>query len=141
MAPNSKNYLWLDVKSLPCYYIDDDNDQEVYNLWVSGDHTYRVNNFGTTDIIHGGGALLNAINHGVVKDQEVTAILLDMTDDKPVNTYGAHLINQFLGKFNTTLVTKPLVYFACAPRGTLRKLTFKTASIIVGQAAKKIKRK
>lgn len=140
-APDHQYYLWLNTKQLAEYRSSTNKDTTVYNLWVTGDHTYRANGFGTTSIIGDGGAMLNCLKHQILTDSDIEKIIIDMVSSTPINTYGSYLINRFLGRFDTKLITVPLVYFACAEKGTIRRSIFWAASELVGRTAKLIKRK
>lgn len=138
-APANDFYLWLDVQPLNDAKIVKNEEQYVYNLWVKGDGTYRVNNYATTSILGDGGALTNGVKHGVITTEEVNNIIADMLISSSTNLYGAYLINKFCGLFDTVIVTKPLAYFAVAPRNTLRRSIFSFAAEVVGQIAKVFK--
>lgn len=138
-APENSYYLWLDVEKLENCTVVNNEEDFVYNLWVKGDGTYRVNGYGTTSIIGDGGALTNAYNQGLLTQETLNNTVAEMAQMTPTNLYGAHLINKFFGAFDTLLVTRPLAYFACAPRGTLRRSVFTGAAEVVGQIAKFLK--
>jgi len=138
-APMNDVYLWLDVEHLDNCKVADNEEQFVYNLWVKGDGTYRVNGFITTSILGDGGALRKGVERGIITAEEVNNIVIDMTQSSPTNLYGAYLINKFFGAFDTPLILKPLGYIANAPRNTLRRSLFSAAAEVVGQIAKLIK--
>ena len=131
--------MWLDVEKLENCDIVANEEDYVYNLWVEGDGTYRVNGYGTTSILGNGGALTNGFVHGVLTEDDVNNTVADMVNASQTTLYGSYLINKFFGMFDTTLVTKPLAYFACAPRNTLRRSIFSGVSSVVGQIAKVLK--
>jgi hypothetical protein len=138
-APQSDLYLWLDVEKLEECDVVKNEEKFVYNLWVEGDGTYRVNGYGTTSILGDGGALTKGFIHGVLSEDDVNKTVADMVDASQTTLYGSYLINKFFGMFDTTIVTKPLAYFACAPRGTVRRSIFSGVAGVVGQIAKALK--
>jgi len=138
-APVADTYIWLDVEPLDKCKIADNEEEFVYNLWVKGDGTYRVNGYGTTSIVGDGGALTNAVNMGILTADQASAIIADMTLSSRTGLYGAYLINKFFSSFDTPLVLKPLTYFATAPRNTLRRSLFSFATEVVGHIAKVLK--
>jgi hypothetical protein len=54
-------YAWLDeCQTIENAIIEPVGNQEVYNLWVTGDGTYTVNGYGTHSIMFDGGFMRNA---------------------------------------------------------------------------------
>jgi hypothetical protein len=69
-------YPWLEqAEKLEDYTVEAATDKPVYNLWVDGDGTYIVNNYGTTSIIGDGGLLRLASEAGYITKERVTEIL------------------------------------------------------------------
>lgn len=139
-APSYDHYRWLDVKPLQIFILGMNKD-EVYNLWVTGDHTYRVNGYGTVSIVDDGGAMLQALKHGYITDRHVNNIFADMLEDNlPANTHGTYMINKFLGRFDSRIIAKSLGYFMVADKSSRRRSMFWYVAGILGKAAELLKR-
>lgn len=78
----------------------------VYNLWVDGDGTYIVNDYGTTSIIGDGGALAQLIENDYIDAQEVYDIMWDYLNSNDKNkTYGVYLFNKLLGRIGINFIS------------------------------------
>lgn len=104
-AQTSFFYPWLDrAEKLEDYTVEAATDKPVYNLWVDGDGTYIVNNYGTTSIIGDGGLLRLASEAGYITKSRVTEILLQFTKEGSSTVLGAYLVNKYFGKLNIKFV-------------------------------------
>jgi hypothetical protein len=100
-------YPWLDrADKLEDYTVEAATDKPVYNLWVDGDGTYIVNNYGTTSIIGDGGLLRLASEAGYITKERVTEILLKFTKDGSATVLGAYLVNKYFGNLNIKFVNR-----------------------------------
>jgi hypothetical protein len=71
-----ENNPWLG----PCEKISSSSNREaqgetVYNLLVTGDGTYTVNNIGTTSVFGSGGVLVDCMHQGLISEDQVFAII------------------------------------------------------------------
>ena len=94
-------YPWLNVtgKITPTL-IESATGKQVYNLWVDGDGTYIVNQFGTTSIIGDGGVLRLCVEQGLFSSQRVSELLYKFTNAGKYVVWGAYIINAKFGKLN-----------------------------------------
>jgi len=140
-SPTPKQYIWLNTEYLEPASVAKTTSvcDYVYNLWTTGDHTYIVNGIGTHSIVDDGGAMLHCYEQGLITSEQCAQIIVDVSLDTPEHLYGSYLINKFLHKFNYRIINSLLVYFAVAPRTTIRRQIFKIFSGIVGKVFKKIK--
>ena len=77
----------------------------VYNLWVTGDNTYRVNGYGTTSIMGDGDWLSSAFERGLLTQCEV----LDIAGVCSLNNnrqHGAIIVNRVLRNVVSSLINK-----------------------------------
>ena len=77
----------------------------VYNLWVTGDNTYRVNGYGTTSIMGDGAWLSSAFERGLLTQCEV----LDIAGICSLNNnrqHGAIIVNRVLRNVVSSLINK-----------------------------------
>lgn len=107
---NPKNnynwYPWLGQNEMiiSCTIIPP-SGQFVYNLWVDGDGTYIVNDYGTTSIIGDGGALTQSIDCGFIKPEQAYDIILDYVSANNKNTtYGVYVLNKALAKLGVNFI-------------------------------------
>lgn len=101
-------YPWLPITTcFDSFTTAPPANELVYNLWLTGDHTYQVNGYGTTSIIGDGGAVRQALEHGFITHQDSMNIIQALQDDGGWNLhYGYYLANYYLGKLNSKLVNK-----------------------------------
>ena len=100
-------YPWLgQAEKLEDYNVEAATDKPVYNLWVDGDGTYIVNDYGTTSIIGDGGLLRLAAESGYLTKDRVTEILLKFTKDGSATVLGAYLVNKYFGNLNIKFVNR-----------------------------------
>lgn len=70
----------------------------VYNLWVTGNGTYQINDYGTHSIMYEGAFLQNCASKQYLTHEEVQSILYYFTSQGFEVQYGAYVINYVLGK-------------------------------------------
>ena len=93
-----KMYPWLDkTKKMETYVIDDNTENFVYNLWVDGDGTYVVNDYGTTSIIFDGGMLCDQIESNQFTVDEVQKLYSEYTSRGNFLLHGAYVLNYLIG--------------------------------------------
>ena len=110
-ASNS-NYTWLgEMADLVPHKVVPPSGETVYNLWVDGDGTYRVNKYGTTSIIGDGGWLTRMFEAGLLTQEEVTNIMLrcSLNADRQI---GALRVNKFLEKISRRLPIHTFIAWA-----------------------------
>ena len=112
------------------------SDNDLYNLWVTGDGTYNVNGYGTHSIMFDGGWMVNCYKQGLLEHQDVMNMMNYYTDDKREILYGSFLINRLLGRFNVKLLNRLWLYMLCADDSTKRK----KLSYLVMKVLQKIRR-
>jgi hypothetical protein len=141
-SPIPESYIWLDTEYLEPVSIAKTNNicDVVYNLWTTNDHTYIVNDVGTHSIVDDGGAMLHCYQQELITAAQCSDIIIDLSSDSPEHLYGAYLINNFIKKFNYSLINKLLVYFAVSSRKTTQRQLFKVVSKIVGTTAKYLRK-
>jgi hypothetical protein len=85
---------------------------KVYNLWLDGDGTYIVNGYGTTSIIGDGGLMKNAYHlNSITHDQVIAMMSYFFKESNGKNlSYGAYLVNKYIGKLNNKFVTKSITH-------------------------------
>jgi len=100
-------YPWLgEMKEMRQSIIKENTEEFVYNLWVDGDGTYIVNDYGTTSIIFDGGMLCDQIESNYFTVDEVQKLYAEYTNRGPLLLHGAYVLNHFVGKWKC----KPLNY-------------------------------
>lgn len=95
-----KNKLLTPNKLIPA------SGQPVYSLWVDGDHTFRVNGYGTHSIFNDGGGLLEGYRKQFLTKDEVLAIRRLFIENGNNAVYGGYLYNTFLGWMNINSINK-----------------------------------
>ena len=95
-----KNKLLTPDKLIPA------SGQRVYSLWVDGDHTFRVNGYGTHSIFGDGGGLLEGYRKQFLTKDEVLAIRRLFIENGNNAVYGGYLYNTFLGWMNINVINK-----------------------------------
>jgi len=95
-----KNKLLTPDKVIPA------SGQRVYSLWVDGDHTFRVNGYGTHSIFGDGGGLLEGYRKQLLTKDEVLAIRRLFIENGNNAVYGGYLYNIFLGWMNINAINK-----------------------------------
>jgi hypothetical protein len=95
-----KNKLLTPDKLIPA------SGQRVYSLWVDGDHTFRVNGYGTHSIFDDGGGLLEGYRKQFLTKDEVLAIRRLFIENGNNAVYGGYLYNTFLGWMNINVINK-----------------------------------
>ena len=115
-------YPWLDkCEKLENALIKELKNEEVYNLWVTGDGTYNVNGYGTHSIMFDGGFMRNAYDQKVIKYEDVLKLMYEFSDEKTEILHGAFLLNKIFGKVNFPVANKLFAYISLANNDTLRK--------------------
>lgn len=104
---NYDSYPWLGQNNkIDTDYIIDASGQTVYNLWVTGDHTYIVNGYGTHTIIGDGGWARKLIEQGILPPERLSDILTELTSESKEAAYGIYLSNKLLGLLNIKIINK-----------------------------------
>jgi len=94
-------YPWLGpIKEFEHCIYDQKNNEEVYNLWLDGDHTYIVNGWATHSIIDDGGYLRLAVEQGYLTKDQALTILHDHCNNGSSLLAGSYIINNTLGMIN-----------------------------------------
>ena len=100
-------YPWLgEMKEMRQSIIKENAEEFVYNLWVDGDGTYIVNDYGTTSIIFDGGMLCDQLESNQLTVDDVQSLYAEYTNRGPLLLHGAYVLNYFIGKWKC----KPLNY-------------------------------
>jgi hypothetical protein len=130
-------YPWLeDARQIKDYRIEKATDKPVYNLWVDGDGTYRVNQYGTTSIIGDGGLLRVCAEQGLISHDRITELLIQYTKAGPDTVLGAYTVNKYFGKLNIKILNRILARIFKTNKSHLwlqKAITmlFKTVGVIV----------
>jgi hypothetical protein len=104
---NYQMYPWLGKnKSLTPDKVIPASGQRVYSLWVDGDHTFRVNGYGTHSIFGDGGGLLEGYRKQLLTKDEVLAIRRLFIENGNNAVYGGYLYNIFLGWMSINVINK-----------------------------------
>ena len=115
-------YPWLDSqKPLRDVNIEPTGNQELYNLWVTGDGTYIVNGYGTHSIMYDGGFLKNCFNQKIISYEGVLSFMKEYTHDNPKLLHGSFKLNKLLGKFNIKILNRLWIYLLHSPKESKRK--------------------
>jgi hypothetical protein len=133
-------YPWLGkTEQIKDYNLEEASDKPVYNLWVDGDGTYRVNDYGTTSIIGDGGLLRLAAEAGYITKERITEILMQFTQQGSSTVLGAFLVNKYFGKLNVSVLTK-IMGIVFRSKDSYTTLQSVTSSIfkVVGFLSKRI---
>jgi len=122
VAVKTDLYPWLDVcQKLENALIKELKNEEVYNLWVSGDGTYCVNGYGTHSIMYDGGFMRNAYDQKIITYKDVLNLLKEFTVKRRKILHGAFLVNKMFGKVNFPITNKLFAYILLANGQTTRK--------------------
>lgn len=88
-------YPWLSISDDIENAITTNNDADiVYNLWVDGDSTYRVYDYGTTSIIGDGGLLRRLWEKNKLSEDRVVYLMQFFTSMNNYITHGSYIINK-----------------------------------------------
>ena len=122
VAVENDLYPWLDkCEKLENALIKELKNEEVYNLWVTGDGTYNVNGYGTHSIMFDGGFMRNAYDQKVIKYEDVLKLIYEFSGEKSEILHGAFLLNKILGKVNFPIANKLFAYILLTNDDTVRK--------------------
>ena len=106
VAVKTDLYPWLDVcQKLENALIKELKNEEVYNLWVSGDGTYCVNGY----------------DQKIITYKDVLNLLKEFTVKRRKILHGAFLVNKMFGKVNFPIANKLFAYILLANGQTTRK--------------------
>ena len=115
-------YPWLEKqKPLRDVRIEPTGNQELYNLWVTGDGTYIVNGYGTHSIMYDGGFLKNSYNQNIISYENVLSLMKEYTHDNPKLLHGSFKLNMLLGKFNIKILNRLWIKLLRSPKESKRK--------------------
>jgi hypothetical protein len=135
-------YPWLDISgTIETTQIQPATGQPVYNLWVDGDGTYIVNNFGTTSIIGDGGVIRVCVENGWFDGQRASELLFKFTQLSTNTTHGAYILNRFFGKLNINLFNRALCWVYKDDTNIRAQKIVNNIFKLTGFVASKIKRK
>ena len=130
-------YPWLDDCELVSNVVlEPGGEQVLYNLWVTGDGSYIVNDYGTHSIMFDGGFMRNAHDQGLLGYDDVLRLMEEFTEEKSDLLYGSFLVNRLLGKVNVKLLNRLWVNILCSEDSTKRK----KAAHLVMKILQKIRR-
>ena len=91
-------YPWLDVKNTIDAITAPISHKTVYNLWVTGDHTYVVNGYGTHSIIDDGGFLPELIERNKLTHDEAMQSIRICTSAGIDIMYGSYIFIKLFKK-------------------------------------------
>lgn len=95
--------------------------QTVYNLWVSGDHTYVVNGYGTTSIINDGAFLRQAAENNYITYDQSMQILHDHANNGRALRIGSYYINELLGWLDFKPLSKVIAGSLAGPNTLFKR--------------------
>ena len=104
---NYEMYPWLGLnKKFDTTVIIPASDKPVYSLWVDGDHTFRVNGYGTHSIFGDGGGILFGYEQGIINKEQALKMREKFVDYGNDAVYGGMVYNKFLGWAQSKLLAK-----------------------------------
>lgn len=93
---------WIkNVKPLSVYKKSLVQNKDVFNLFVDGDGTYQVNNFGTSSIWGDGGALFRGINEKIITTEEALEILSAVIQGQKMDMYLWYITNKLANTYDS----------------------------------------
>ncbi len=95
-----ENHPWIEAKPLDGGRRSSGNKVVVYNLWVDGDHTFKVNGYGTSSLIGDGGVVRHGLEQGIIDWDDFVSIVSGAKDAGHLINYGMHLGNRIMAKFS-----------------------------------------
>jgi hypothetical protein len=115
-------YAWLDeCQTIENAIIEPVGNQEVYNLWVTGDGTYTVNGYGTHSIMFDGGFMRNAYDQKLISYDDVIGLMKEFANEKLNLLYGSVILNRIVGKINNPILNKICANIILSDDKTIRK--------------------
>lgn len=136
---SQKLYPWIETGQLEEFDMEPTDNQIVWNLWVSGDHTYQVNGFGTNSLVDDGGWLRISVEQGYMTKEQITAVTHGVSNSSSAVAYGALILSNLVADLDRPWLTK---YVADMMLGNTSRMPMDLAIIAVGSlamATKKIK--
>jgi hypothetical protein len=102
-----------------------------YNLWTDGDHTYVVNDYGTTSIVGDGGLLRLMVEQGLMSYERASEVLISFVGMGKHIGYGLYVLNQLSGKLNIKPVNQLSAWvFNDDSRTVAKKIFFGVAKVV-----------
>ena len=130
-------YSWLDeCKTIKDIVTKSIENQEVYNLWVTGDGTYTVNGYGTHSIMFDGGWMRLAYEQDLISYDDVISIMNEYAVEKPELLHGSFLLNKVVGKINNSVLNKICANMMLANDNTIRKQSMQQLMKIIQRVVK-----
>ena len=102
-----------------------------YNLWTDGDHTYVVNDYGTTSIVGDGGLLRLMVEQGLMSYERASEVLISFVGMGKHIGYGLYVLNRLSGKLNIKPVNQLSAWvFNDDSRVIAKKIFFGIAKVV-----------
>ena len=137
---NLNSYPWLGLnKELIPAQQKDVKIGYVYNLWVTGDHTYTVNDYGTHSIIDDGGGLRIAVEKGYLGIEQVKSILDEFTTNGKSFAFGGYLVTKILDMPIIRLFVRPAAYLVNKDKSSIPRKALMSSIKLLGWVTCKIK--
>ena len=115
-------YAWLDeCQTIENAIIEPVGNQEVYNLWVTGDGTYTVNGYGTHSIMFDGGFMRNAYDQKLISYDDVIGLMKEFANEKLNLLHGSVILNRIVGKINNPILNKICANIILSDDKSIRK--------------------
>lgn len=125
-------YPWLPVSgNIENFSITNTNNNIVYNLWVDGDSTYRVYDYGTTSIIGDGGIVRRLWEKNILSENRVIHLMQLFSSQNKYISHGSYIFNRVLSK--TSLFDHPMSKLLATDTGCKAIMPFLN---IIGRIAK-----
>lgn len=134
---SQKLYPWIEIEQLMDFDTEPTYNQIVWNLWVSGDHTYQVNGFGTNSLVDDGGWLRISVEQGYMTREQITEVTLAVSKSSSSVAYGALILSNLVAGINRPWLTK---YVADMMLSKKSRIPMDLAMITVGSLAMVIKK-
>ena len=96
--------------------------QIVYNLWLDGDHTYRVNDWATHSIIDDGAFLRLAVEQGHITKTQTIEILQSHTSGSRNLLVGSYYVNKWLGMADVVPLNRFVAHTLSGPNSLTKSL-------------------
>jgi hypothetical protein len=105
----------------------------VYNLYLEGDGTYIVNNYGVHNILYDGGALRLAIEQDLLTQDQAQEIMYNFNHAGIEMSYGSYIGNKILGFINFKPLTRLVANALTNKNNTLIKKLINIQFKVIGK--------